>query len=473
MTNNVFPPLRKFALGAWLAVSLSLPCTTGAQIFSAADYMPLNPGDSWIMRVNSFGQETWIVAAATVPINGTNARQIVWLPGSGFEYHTNDGLGLRWHGRLEDSVVPAVLVTLTPFKHANSAFLVGDLVINSGSIFLNGVPAGSYSGSSQVVAVEQVSVPAGVFRAVRFRRSVSATINSQPYSETSDFWLAQGVGVIKLNRNTTLSGFDSFELLSSNRLPALASSVLPVSRSAVVGSPVTAFATMINAGPSPATGCSVTLPTGAPAGLSLLYQATDPATNQVVGTPNTPVNLASGASQSFVLALTASAPFPAVDLPLSFDCVNSPPGSMLLGINTLLVSASTTPVPDVIALAATLTNDGIVNIPGASGTGAFAVASVNVGAGGSITVTADTGGAAVPVSLSLCQTDPGSGVCLAPPAGSVTTAIANGATPTFGVFVSGTGSAVAFNPAANRVFVRFRDGGGVVRGATSVAVRTQ
>ncbi len=30
-----------------------------------------------------------------------------------------------------------------------------------------------------------------------------------------------------------------------------------------------------------------------------------------------------------------------------------------------------------------------------------------------------------------------------------------------------------FDPAVNRVFVRFTDNGGLVRGATSVAVRTQ
>ena len=63
-----------------------------------------------------------------------------------------------------------------------------------------------------------------------------------------------------------------------------------------------------------------------------------------------------------------------------------------------------------------------------------------------------------------------------PPAPLVRLRVPTGATPTFAVFVIGTGGHVPFDPAVNRVFVRFKSGNPgseVTRGATSVAVQTQ
>ena len=227
---------------------------------------------------------------------------------------------------------------------------------------------------------------------------------------------------------------------------------------------------MINAGQSTATSCSVLPITNIPA--TFLYQTTNPATNQIIGTPNTPINVAGGAAQSFVLAFTPTAPFPPTDVQLSFDCTNSNPAPVNSGLNTLLLSASNTPVPDIVALAATTTNDGIVNIPGADGTGVFAVATVNVGSTAVIMASADTGAAALPVIIFLCETNPATAACISAIGPSVSTTINAGATPTFGIFVQGSGN-VPFDPAGNRIFVRFRDAGGVTRGSTSVAVRTQ
>jgi len=181
--------------------------------------------------------------------------------------------------------------------------------------------------------------------------------------------------------------------------------------------------------------------------------------------------MTAGGTQSFVFSFTPQSVFSSTDVQLNFTCTNAGPAPVISGLNTLLLAGLSTPSPDIVALAATFSGDGIVNIPGTNGTGAFAVATVNVGAGGQVTVSADTGGATLPVSLSVCQTTPATGACVASPASSVATTIDANATSTFAVFVQGAGI-VAFDPAMNRIFVRFVSAG-AIRGATSVAVQTQ
>ena len=259
-------------------------------------------------------------------------------------------------------------------------------------------------------------------------------------------------------------------VLNDNGVPptVLVAAVLPGSRSVAVGTPATAFVTIINAGSATAAGVGIALKPFIPARLT--FQTTDPATNAVTGTANTPVDIPAGGSQSFVIALTPHAPIAPTDVEFSFSVTSAV--AKLAGINTLLFSGSASPVPDIVALAATLSNDGVVNIPGTNGTGAFAVATVNVGATGTITASADTGGLTLPVNISLCQTNPTTGQCISAIGPNVTTQINPNATPTFRIFVQGDGN-VPFDPAANRIFVRFKDGSGVTRGSTSVAVRTQ
>src|SRR5262245_20702862 len=176
-------------------------------------------------------------------------------------------------------------------------------------------------------------------------------------------------------------------------------------------------------------------------------------------------------SQSFVLAIMPTSAFAPTEIPFTFAGTNTVQAATIVGVNTLLMSSSVTPVPDIVALVAS-SEPGIVDIPGSTGTGFFAVATANVGAGALIAASTDTGGANLPLSISICQTTPATGACQGSPGAIVTTQINPGDTPTFGIFVTAS-AAVSFDPANNRVFVRFTDAGGVTRGATSVAVRTQ
>ena len=84
----------------------------------------------------------------------------------------------------------------------------------------------------------------------------------------------------------------------------------------------------------------------------------------------------------------------------------------------------------------------------------------------------DTGGVNLPLNLSLCETD-ATAACVGggSPTETVSRNFANQDVATFSIFVEATGT-VTFDPAQHRLRLRFVDGDGNVRGATSVAVRT-
>ena len=245
----------------------------------------------------------------------------------------------------------------------------------------------------------------------------------------------------------------------------LNAAVLPASRSTQAPGSLTAFATVINSATVDASGCRIELVTSLPATLG--YQTTNPATNEVTGTANTPVTIGAGASQSFVFSLTTSDAIAPTEAQFSFVCDNAGPAGIVAGVNTLLVSASVTPVPDVVALAATNPSTGILAL--ADNAGAFSVATVNLGASDTIDVSVDTGAAQLPLTIAVCETNPVSGNCVSALAATIQTMIDQDATPTFSVFASSSDT-VPLDAAANRIFVRFRDSSGQVRGATSVAV---
>jgi hypothetical protein len=250
----------------------------------------------------------------------------------------------------------------------------------------------------------------------------------------------------------------------------LVAAVLPGSRSVEVGGAATAFATVINSGTTAATGCGISSGSNVSAGLT--FQTTDSATNATTGAADATVGIPSGGTQSFLIALSPTATIAPTNVALLFGCENANPAPIEVGIDTLLLSASTTATPDLVALSATSADDGILHISGSTGVGAFAVATVNLGSAATITAKANTGSESLPVALTICQTVPSTGVCMATPASSVLTTIAAEATPTFAVFATATNK-ISFLPQTNRVFVQFSDATGAIRGETSVAVETQ
>jgi streptogramin lyase len=436
----------------------------------------------------------------TEPVGGnigtfSVANLLVGLTGSGAGQVTSAAGGIACSPTSNQCTAPFMVgipVTLTASASAGSSFsgwsgggctgtapctltLSGDTTVTASfalipSFTLSVAPSGSGAGTV-------TSVPSGI--------NCGATCNASFFVNTqvtltaaaasgSTFagWSGGGCSgiltcTVTMAASTTVTA--TFVQDSTTNIQLLAA-VLPLSRSVEVGgTPATAFATILNAGPGTATTCTIAPATMVAA--SFAFQTTDPTTNATTGTPNTPANIPAGAGQSFVIAFTPNAAFAPTNVLFTFGCANAAPAPAIVGINSLNLSASTSPVPDIVALAGS-SDPGYVDIPGAMGTGVFVTATVNLGSAAQITVSADTGTANVPVILTVCQTNPSTGACLAAPAPNVTTTIAANAMPTFGIFVAGS-AAVPDLPAINRVLVRFTDAGGVLRGETSEAVRTR
>ncbi len=264
---------------------------------------------------------------------------------------------------------------------------------------------------------------------------------------------------------------DRIQVFSIAPTPVFAS-VLPGSRSVQLGHPATIFASLVNAGTLPLQGCRIALPVTAPAGLTLSYQTTDAGTNAPTGLPDTPATIAANDGvQSFLVTLQGPEAVSVPGMALDFGCLGIGPAAVETGVDTVDLTLSATPVADIVALAATASNNGIAEIP-SGGTGAFAVASDNVGAGAQIIASVDTGAATLTLTPTICQSNPGTGACLGTPAGSVTVNFTAGSTPTFSIFLK-AGGTIPLDPANSRVFVRFKDTAGALHGSTSVAVETQ
>jgi hypothetical protein len=250
----------------------------------------------------------------------------------------------------------------------------------------------------------------------------------------------------------------------------LAAAVLPQSRTVSLGVTATAFGSLLNAGTLTARHCTLYPETAIPA--DFFFQRTDPTTNAPLGRPNHALDIAAGTLGTFVFGFTPTAAFLPTEIEISFRCAGATDAVVVSGVNTLSLAASATPTPDIVALVATVLSDGIVHVPGAGMTGFFSVASVNLGVAGQISVTADTGSGVLPVEILLCETDPATAECInpvTPTAGSVSTLIAAGATPTYAVFARAL-APIPLDPARARIFVRFADSSGRLNGATSVAV---
>lgn len=254
---------------------------------------------------------------------------------------------------------------------------------------------------------------------------------------------------------------------------------LPGARSGYVGGPaLTAYMTVISRQTTPAQDCRVAADGAAP--FDFAYRALD-GSNEPVGANNPRFDLGNGGSMGFVLVMTptvATGPEGYLFQPqIACDNADLVP---IPGVNSVQLSIGNTPVPDILSISATLSGDGVVHVPTSGNRISFmSAAAVNIGAGdgsagpdeATVTVSVDTGGAVLPVTLEVCETN-SSGSCSTPRGvASLETVFSGSAAKTFAVFVrANEGASIPFDPANSRVYLRFTDATGTVRSVTSAAI---
>lgn len=128
---------------------------------------------------------------------------------------------------------------------------------------------------------------------------------------------------------------------------------------------------------------------------------------------------------------------------------------------------------DLVSVVVTSNNDGVLRIP-TDGDGVAAVAVKNVGARAMLAAhlalsSAEGLSKALPAGLSICRTDAGTGACIGAKGSSVAFTAEAGEFVTLAAYVGPQGTAIPFDPAANRLYIHFRQDGRTV-GAASVPV---
>ncbi|PIW31934.1 MAG: hypothetical protein COW29_00365 [Rhodobacterales bacterium CG15_BIG_FIL_POST_REV_8_21_14_020_59_13] len=251
------------------------------------------------------------------------------------------------------------------------------------------------------------------------------------------------------------------------RADAVQFSMLPSSRSVGIGETATVFGTALSTVPQ--SDCELVLGEGAP-GATLSWRLLDENNqitndNQNAHFPLTGASSANpgGVPQNLLVAITSPAALNNADVDIFTRCANTAPNPafdyyrnpLFPGVNTLLLNVSAVPVPDILVIGQSLTADGYVRIPAAGARRPAAIAAVNIGAAGSVTVSANTGNFSLPVSINLCETD-SNGICTSARAETLEVNFGTNQVRTFNVFVQSDGEhGVADLPGLARVYFEF------------------
>lgn len=258
-------------------------------------------------------------------------------------------------------------------------------------------------------------------------------------------WIAAGIAAL----------VSSAPLYAQNDLRA---AVLPNSRAATVGETVTVFATMQNAGVGSWTNCRLSIAEDEP--YQFGFRLTD-ATNTPIGENNAAFPLPPNSAQSLILSFTPTAASPGRDVQINYLCDRSGGGGGVTptpGVNTVFLSASETPTADIVPIVVTPSGDGVLRYEGDQRLRAFSAAAINIGAAADVRVSASAPFMPRNVELTVCETDPATGVCKSERSANVDFRFEANEVRTFAVFARLIdGASIPNLPAIARIYLLFTD----------------
>jgi hypothetical protein len=179
---------------------------------TTAPYYPIVAGNSWTYNSSYFGTYTTTVLNGTVPVNGV-ATFVLQDSDDGLQsYITNDQNGIRLHRQFEPSgwidgqwYASFDITYSPPIKMAEAEMTVGASLFSTGSAITTVSGLGTfyltYSLTSSIDGLENVTVPAGTYQAVKITQSLTITGNIQGSyvyeTSSSTTWLVKGLGEVK------------------------------------------------------------------------------------------------------------------------------------------------------------------------------------------------------------------------------------------------------------------------------------
>lgn len=225
---------RAIAWAGVSATSITTVATTTTTTIAASgqigmhSYFPFKQGYEWTYQHEKSGSVTpsmytRTVGHTAVPINGI--MTYVWSDSAGVSrYMTNDADGVRRHANGSQGYVSGYgnvtvsSIYIPPELYVPAFVTLGDSLTQTGSIEQTASDGSSSSNSySQSIsfAAESISVPAGMFPTVRVNnlREISGV------ATTNTFWVADGVGIVKLTYEAGDGTTETFSLSAINFTP--------------------------------------------------------------------------------------------------------------------------------------------------------------------------------------------------------------------------------------------------------------